>query len=156
LKLEILAYLDASEFAVFHSTPGGLENLPMVLWDVDRYPDYRMFLEVAGKAGVKLILFASCDLEASDLDELSEQIEESDLSREDQREYQRRLRELRAHEGVTCSIELAFDLHSRVFVYELQPDWYEDFISLEEEVMEHVPDVDEDEGSLGGGYYSKN
>ena len=33
LKQEILAYLEHSEFAVFRSAPGGLEGLPMVLWD---------------------------------------------------------------------------------------------------------------------------
>lgn len=156
LKREILVYLESSEFAVFHSSPGGLEGLPLVLWDVERYPDYRMFLDVARRAGVKLILFASSDMEASDLDELNEQIEIADLPRDEQREFRRRLRELRVHEGVTCSIELAFDIHSRVYVYELQPDWYEEFINLEEEVMEHVPDAeDEDDGSLGG-FYSKN
>ena len=156
LKREILAYLDASEFAVFHSSPGGLDSLPMVLWDSERYPDYQMFLEVARKAGVKLIMFASCQLEPSDLDELKDQIEESDLAREQQRECQSRLRELRIHEGVTCSIELAFDLNSRIYVYELQPDWYDDFVNLEEEIMAHVPDDEEDDDTSLGGYYSKN
>ena len=129
LKREILAYLDASEFAVFHSSPGGLDSLPMVLWDSERYPDYRMFLEVARKAGVKIVLFASCELEAADL---------------------------RVHEGVTCSIELAFDFNSRIYIYELQPDWYDDFVNLEEEIMAHVPDSEEDEDGSLGGYYSKN
>ena len=156
LKREILAYLASSEFAVFHSSPGGLDSLPMVLWDVERYPDYQMFLEVARKAGVKLVLFASCEFEAADLDELKDQLEKADLTREQQRECQSRLRGLRVHEGVTCSIELAFDLNARVYVYELQPDWYDDFVNLEEEIMAHVPDAeDEDDGSLGG-YYSKN
>lgn len=156
LKREILAYLDSSEFAVFHSRPGGLDALPMVLWDVERYPDYRMFLEVARKAGVKLVLFAASELEAADLDELKEQIEEADLTREQQREFQSRLRDLRAYEGVTCSIELAFDFNSRFYVYDLQPDWYNDFINLEEEIMAHIPDGEEDDDGSLGGYYSKN
>lgn len=156
LKREILDYLDSSEFAVFHSIPGGLDEMSMVLWDEQRYPDYRMFLDVARKAGVKLILFAASELEASELDGLKEQIEAADLDREEQREYQKRLRALRAHEGVTCSIELAFDLNSRIYVYELQPDWYDEFINLEEEVMEHTPDAGDDDDSSLGGYYSKN
>jgi len=156
LKREILAYLESSEFAVFHSNPGGLDALPLVLWDVERYPDYRMFLETARRAGIKLIVFASCELEASDLDDLKDQIEEADLSREEQRECQSRLRDLRVHEGVTCSIELAFDLHSRMYVYELQPDWYDDFVNLEEEIMAHIPDAEEDDDGSLGGYYSKN
>jgi len=156
LKREILAYLDSSEFAVFHSTPGGLDGLPLVLWDVERFPDYRMFLDVARKAGVKVILFASCDLEASDFEELKEHLEEADLPREDQRDFQKRMRELRAHEGVTCSIELAFDFNSRMYVYELQPDWYDEFINLEEEIMEHIPDGDDDDDASLGGFYSQN
>jgi hypothetical protein len=156
LKREILAYLDSSEFAVFHGSSGGLDALPMVLWDVERYPDYRMFLETARKAGVKLILFASCELEAADLDELKDQIEQADLDRDEKRDCQARLRDLRVHEGVTCSIELAFDFHSRMYVYELQPDWYDEFVNLEEEIMAQVPDDDEDDDGSLGGYYSKN
>jgi len=43
-----------------------------------------------------------------------------------------------------------------MYVYELQPDWYDDFVSLEEEIMAHVPDDDEDDDGSLGGYYSKN
>ena len=156
LKREILAYLASSEFAVFHCSPGGLDALPLVLWDVERYPDYQMFLDAARKAGVKLILFGACELEAADLDELKEGIEESELTREQQRDCLSRLRALRAYEGVTCSIELAFDFNSRVYVYELQPDWYDDFVNLEDEIMAHVPDSEDDDNGSLGGYYSKN
>ena len=49
LKREILGYLEQAEFAVFRSSPGGLEGAPtMVLWDTENYPDYQMFLDVAG------------------------------------------------------------------------------------------------------------
>ena len=51
LKQEILDYLDKSGLAVFHSHPGGLEGLPMVTWDTERYPDYQIFLETACKIG---------------------------------------------------------------------------------------------------------
>ena len=156
LKREILAYLATSEFAVFHSSPGGLDSQPLVFWDVECYPDYRMFLDVARKAGAKLIVFGSSKLEAADLDELKDGIEESELTRAQQRDCLSRLRDLRAYEGVTCSIELAFDLDSRVYVYELQPDWYDDFVNLEDEIMSHVPDADEDDDGSLGGYYSKN
>jgi hypothetical protein len=45
------------------------------------------------------------------------------------------LRELRIFEGVTCSLDLAFDHHSRLYVYEVQPDWYDDFLSVEDEII---------------------
>ncbi len=157
LKREILAYLNASEFAVFHGNAGGLEDLPIVLWDVDRYPDYQMFLETARKAGAKLILFAADEFEAADLDELKDQLEDAAVSRDEEREFQSRLRELRAYEGAACSIELAFDVNSRFYVYELQTDWYNDFIGLEEEIAAHISEneMDDQDESLGG-YYSKN
>jgi hypothetical protein len=157
LKREILDYLDSAGFAVFRSSPGGLEGLPMVLWDSEHYPDYRMFLEVAKQSDIKLVLFAVREFESSDIDELVEQLEECELAREEQREYESRLRDLRIFEGVTCSLELAFDYHSRLYVYEVQPDWYNEFLEIEEEIVARLGgDEDLDEGDSLPGYFSKN
>jgi len=157
LKREILGYLETSGFAVFHSSPGALEGIPAVLWDSEHYPDYQMFLEVASKTGNKLVLFAAREFEASDIDDLLEQLDDCGLSREERREYERRLQKLRAYEGVTCSLELAFDHHSRLYVYDVQPDWYEEFLEVEDEILSQAPGEDEldDTDSLGG-YFSKN
>ncbi len=67
------------------------------------------------------------------------------------------MRELRAYEGVTCSLELAFDHHSRLYVYEVQPDWYEEFLGMGDEITSHLPmpEEEDDDESLGG-FYSKN
>jgi hypothetical protein len=156
LKQEILEYLNATGFAVFHGSPGGLDGLPMVLWDVERHPDYQMFLEVAQKIGVKLILFASREFEAGEVDEIAAQLDECELSREEYREYESRLRDLRVFEGVTCTLELAFDYESRLHVYEVQPDWYEEFLGIEEELMARTSDNDIEEDDTLGGFYSKN
>ena len=157
LKQEILEFLNASGFAVFHSSPGGLDGFPMVLWDSERFPDYQMFLEVARQSGIKLILFAAREFEASDLDDLLAQLDDCELTREEKREYESRLRDLRIFTGVTCSLELAFDYHSRLYVYEVQPDWYEDFQNIEEEIAARAEDGEGpmDDDSLGG-YFSKN
>ena len=65
-----------------------------------------------------------------------------------------RLRELRVHEGVTCSLELAFDYHSRLYVYEMQPDWYDEFLGVEDEIMSLMADhEDMDDDEPLGGYY---
>jgi hypothetical protein len=157
LKREILDYLEAADFAVFHSSPGGLEGLPMVLWDVLKHPDYQMFLDVARKGGAKLVIFAAREFEAAELDELVDQMEDCDLTREEQRDYESRLRELRVHEGVTCTLELAFDYNSRLYVYEVRPDWYEEFLNLEEEISSRFADENgADAGDSLGGYFSKN
>ena len=157
LKQEILLYLENSEFAVFRSSPGGLEGLPLVLWDVERYPDYQMFLDTARKIGAKMILFAARQFEANEIDEAIEELDECDLSREERRDLEARLRELRVHEGVTCALELAFDHHARMYVYEIRPDWYDEFLSIGDEIAVHLPSTEteqEDDGSFG--YFSNN
>lgn len=159
IKHEIQEYLNSKEFAVFWSSPGGLEGNPMVLWDAEKHPDYQMFLEVAHKAGVKLILFGSREFDGEDLDDLVQQLDVCGLTREEHRDYESRLRDLRPHTGKTCSLELAFDHHSRLYVYELQPDWYEEYLGLEEEILERLTDggeMNDDEDPGLGGYYSKN
>ncbi len=157
LKQEILEFLDSAGFAVFYSSPGSLDGFPMVLWDTERHPDYQMFLEVARKSGLKLVMFATREFEASEVDELLLQLGECEVSREEQRDYESRLREMRIFEGVTCSLELAFDLNSRLYVYEVQPDWYEDFINIEDEISARLSDADDvDDSDSLGGYFSKN
>lgn len=158
LKSEILDYLESSEFAIFRSHPGGLEGLPVITWDAERFPDYHMFFETARKAGVKLILFAVRELAQEEVDEAMEELEDSELSREDQRDYENRLRTVRPHIGTTCSLELAFDYNAHLYVYEARPDWYEDFLEVCDELSPFLPV--EDEPSTGhdglGGFYSNN
>lgn len=159
LKSEILQYLEAAGFAVFRSHPGELEGLPLVCWDCERFPDYRMFLETAQKVNARLILFAAREFENSEIEEELEALEDCDLTREDQREYERRLREFRKYEGVTCSLELGFDHNSRVYVYEVRPDWYDEFLELSDEIASNLPSAggDGEEGDPGlGGFYSNN
>ena len=156
LKREILTYLEARDFAVFRSAPGTLDGTQMVLWDSENYPDYQMFLEAATKVGVKLILFATREFTAEDVTDLLEQIDELSLEREKQRDYQSRLRDLRRYEGQTCALELAFNHDSRLYVYEMQPDWYEEYLTVEDEIASNLAEEDLDEGGSLGGYFSKN
>jgi hypothetical protein len=44
-----------------------------------------------------------------------------------------------------------------MYIYELRPDWYEDFLGICDEITTHLPtDDEEDDESLGGFYSSKN
>jgi hypothetical protein len=159
LKGEILDYLEGSDFAVFHSHAGGLDGLPLVTWDTERYPDYRVFLEVARKVGQKLVLFAAREMDEAEVDEVLEELEESDLTREERRELEERLRAARRHVGATCALELAFDYNSHLYVYEARPDWYEDFLDACDEIHAVLPatDDEEEDGTHGlGGFYSNN
>jgi hypothetical protein len=159
LKGEILQYLESSDFAVFHSHAGGLEGLPVITWDTERSPDYRAFLDVAQKAGEKLILFASRELAGDELDEALEELVETEFSRDERRELEARLANAQRHVGSTCSLELAFGHNSHLFVYEARPDWYEDFLDACEEISSVVPFADDSQGPGNeglGGFYSNN
>jgi hypothetical protein len=156
LKREILDYLETAGFAVFHSSPGTLDSTPTVLWDTEHYPDYRMFLDVAAKTGARLVMLASREFDSSDIDDLGAQLDECELERDERRDYESRLRSMRGFAGVTCSLELAFDLESRLYVYEVQPDWYEDFLGIEDEIAARLADEDFDSNDSLGGYFSKN
>ena len=157
LKREILEYLDSAGFAIFHGSTGDLEGLPTVLWDSQRHPDYQMFLDVARKAGAVMVVFASREFEIDEVDELLAQLDDCGLTREEQRDYESRLRELRVFGGVTCSIELGFDHGMRLYVYQVQPDWYEEYLRIEDEIAARiVEDEDLDDGDSLGGYFSKN
>ncbi|MEP6715037.1 MAG: hypothetical protein ABJC09_05660 [Terriglobia bacterium] len=159
LKGEILDYLGASEFALFHGHSGGLDGMSVISWDSERFPDYRMFLDTARKAGQKLIVFASRQLEEEEVDEAMEELEDAETTREEQREFETRIREARRHVGSTCALELAFDHSSHLYVYELQPDWYEEFLETCEELAAMIPTGDSVEGDSHdglGGFYSNN
>ncbi len=161
LKREILDYLGASQFGVFRSMPGALDALPVIAWDVETFPDYRMFLEAAQKAGQKLVLLSAQEFSDEELEEALEELENAHLTRDDKREYEKTIRGARRHTGATCSIELAFDYNSHLYLYELRTDWYEEFMEAVEELSTFLPDgTDEFSGDehdgLGGGFYSNN
>ncbi len=157
LKSEILDYLDGSDFAVFRSHAGGLDGMSVIMWDTDAWPDYRAFLDTAKKTGEKLVLFASRELDEEEVDEARETLDGMDLTREERREMEGRLATARRHIGDTCSLELAFGHGANQYVYELRPDWYDDFIDLCEEIDAVFPEDGGDAGNDGlGGYYSNN
>lgn len=159
LKNEILDYLGASEFGVFRSAPGGLEGIPVVAWDTDAFPDYRMFLEAARKAGQKLIVFSSRELEEEEILEELDGLEGIEAEHEDKRDFEKRLRSAHRHVGEVCILELAFDYNSHLYVYEVRPDWYDEFLETCEEISTLFVGSGEDEeepnDSLGG-FYSNN
>jgi len=156
VKREILEYLESSQFAVFRSHPGSLDGLPMVTWDIERYPDYQMFLETARKIGCKMIIFASRDFDEAEIEEAIEQLDECEMGTEERLDIERRLRGMRGYEGVTCSLELGFDHQARMYVYDLRPDWYDEFLAVCEEITCHLPAEEEDDDGAIGGIYSNN
>jgi hypothetical protein len=157
LRTEMLAYLRSSGIPVFHAAHRGLDPLNQVHWDVENQPDYRAFLSVAKQAGAKLILFFHHALSTAQIDMALEELEETDLSREEKRNYEKRLRSIRDYEGFTASIELSFSLESTFYVFELETEWYTSLTDILAEIDALGEDEDEetDDDSLGG-YFSNN
>ena len=104
-----------------------------------------------------MILFASRSFEEIEVEEALEGIEEAAITREEQRELERRIRSVRRHAGEVCSLELAFGYNSHLYVYEVRPDWYEEFLETCDEITTILPvgDGGDPEDGLGG-FYSNN
>jgi hypothetical protein len=154
LKNEVLIYMEAEGFVVFHGYSRLADADSFVAWDTDRLPEYRSFLGAAKKAGVKMIVYHFREFSPTHLEDAEERLEDAEFSVEERRNIDRRLRELHNYEGFTCALELSFDYEGRVYLFNLRAEWYDDYLNLVEELDAALPDEDEDEDM--GGYYSQN
>lgn len=156
LKAEIETYLKTNGFVVFHGFARGIVERPEVDWDSKRYPDFRDFLSVATQLGIRLIVFHHREFTASVVDNALEELEDASYEFDDQRDVERRLRELRVYDGFTCALELSFEFEGVAYIYDLRTEWYTELNQILDE-FDMFPDdgEDEDENPLSG-YYSKN
>jgi hypothetical protein len=155
LRVDLEAYLEKSGFAVFYGYHRMADTLNQVEWDSELRPDYREFLRAAEKAGAKLIVFHHHAFSLDQIDDALDELEDSDLPREDKRSFERRLRELRAYEGFTCSVELSFSVDSLIYIYEKHTEWYSALNEILAELDAITEEEEEDDDTLGG-YFSKN
>jgi hypothetical protein len=156
LRTEIQEYLEGEGFSIFHGFSRMMQSQSLVLWDSERHPDYKLFIQTAKTAGAKIMILNQREFSADIIDDALEQLEVSDLPVEDQRTIERRLKEMRVYEGFTCSLELSYDYQGRIFLFDLQTDWYEDFSTLLEDLEFFETDDEEDDDSPMSGYFSKN
>ncbi len=157
LKNQIQEHLEEGGFAVFHGYSRVMDSQPLVFWDSERYPDYKLFVSSAKASGAKLMILNQREFSEDIIDDAVEQLAVSELPVEDKRSIERRLTELRAYVGFTCSLELSFDHQSRVYVFDVRTEWYEELSNLLEDLEFLNPDDDDEpnEGTIGG-YFSKN
>ena len=158
LKSEIEEHLGAEGLAIFHGYSRLTDSIPLVLWDSEKYPDYKLFVKTALASGAKMLILNQRHLNSDTLDDALEQLAVSDLPTDEQRTFERRLKELRAYEGFTCSLELSFDYQARVYMFDVQTEWYEELNNLLEDLEFLDSDDDEDEADEPpiGNYFSKN
>ena len=155
LKTEIEHYLEESGMSVFYGHTRSLDSLPVVYWDCVRHPDYKQFVQAARSAGVKLIVFHEHEFSSHQIDDALEQLTACDLPREEQLDFEHRLKSIRAYDGSVCSIELSFDQEARVYLFDLRTEWYEELLDIVDEIQALTSEPDEDETPLGG-YFSRN
>lgn len=157
LRTEIQAYLDDSGVAVFHGYHNSAESVPQMAWDIERHPDFREFLSAGQKAGVKLFVFHHESFSLDRVDDALEQLEETDLTREEKRSYEARLRQLQAFDGFTCSVELSFTVDGREYLFEAHTEWYEALNDIVNELDAAFQEEDEGDGDGSiGRFFSKN
>lgn len=156
LSEEIQQYLEAEHFVVFRSMTRALESPETVWWDSERHPDFRQFLDVALKLGLRLISFHHREFSAIHREDAIERLEEADLPRDAKRALERRINELQIYEGFTCALELSFDFEGRLYVFELETEWYEEWHEAMDEIEDAMPDDEGEEPNHYGGYFSNN
>ena len=156
LRKDVQDYLDTSEMPVIFGQRHSYDALNEVTWDTERHPDFREFVAAGRKAGAKLIVFSQRSFTLDLIDEALDQLEDSQLSREEKRGFEIRLKRLQAYEGFTSSLELSFSVDGQLYIFEQHTEWYESMNQILDE-LEGVSAVQEsDENDSLGGYFSRN
>lgn len=155
LRTDIQAYLDEAGIPIFYGYHQMSDTLNQVVWDTELRPDFRQFVTTAQKAGAKLFVFHHQAFTLDQIDEALDQLEETDFTRDEKRSFETRLRQLRAYEGFTCSVELSFSLDRLIYVYQVHTEWYDALAEILAELDVATEEEEEDDGQLGG-YFSNN
>ena len=119
-------------------------------------PDYRMFLEVATKPARSSSSSPPANSMKTRSKRPSRNSKTADLTATNNA-IGTAHRARRSHIGSACSLEIAFDYNSHLYVYEARPDWYEDFLEACDEITLLPVTDDRELGADGlGGFYSNN
>ncbi len=157
-KADILAKLDSMGFVTFHGFRRNPEPQAVAYWDARKADDYEGYLDTARNCGVKMVVFHSTQFRTAMVEDALDRLEECDMPRDEHRAVERRLRALSSYNGFTCALELTYDFQGCAYVYELQAEWYSEFLHTLDELDDYLPD-DEDEGGGDepmGGFLSRN
>jgi hypothetical protein len=162
LTTQIGSAIEASGMVTFHGVSRIGDDDHLILWDTDRVPDFREFLLCAGRLGAKVIVYHERKFIAEPIDDLREELQESDLTPPERREFERRLKALRDYVGFTAGIELSFDYNDSVYLYEVRSDFMNELLGIMSELDNgYLDDAGEDDDDSGGtprpsGFFSRN
>ena len=129
---EMVAAAERQGLLVF---PGYIsEDLPAVWWqgDPDAWPD---FLGIAKAEGARTLFAGRAVLEAEDLQELAEWVEEKEGSGHSNGD-RARLKTLERYIGLTGEVRLGWIKDGVAFLLQQQTEWYTEFLDLMDDVEE--------------------
>lgn len=155
LKKEIEEHLENEQFVIFHGEPhllNGSEHA--VYWQTERYPDYKQFLNTARALGIKLILLQSKEFTAAELQSVHDELDGAEVARDERREMESQLDDMRLYVGLTCSLEVSYAHEGNWYVFWRETDWYDEFNQIAEMIDLSEPPFEEDNSM--GGFYSNN
>ncbi len=157
-RVDVETYLQEKGIPVFFGYDQMTESMIHVSWDTDKHPDFRDFVGTAASAGVKLMVFHSESFSESSIDEALDQLEVCDFSREEKKNYEKRLKALQGYEGFTSLISLSYTLDGRVYQFELHSDWHDTLEDIWMELDAASSDLADEEHGEGpvSGYFSNN
>jgi len=145
LKEEIREYLKSRDFLVFHGYSRLADPIPLVHWDTEHYPDFKLYLEIPKQLDVKLIAFHHRELSPEFIDDTLDDLEGIELPADEFRRLEKHLHDLRAHEGSTCLVELSFTHEGNIYIYGQRADWYEEFLEVADEIEDYLSTEEEEE-----------
>jgi hypothetical protein len=157
LRGDIIEHLEGQGFLVFEGFCRNPEARPVAYWDTGRRPEFQRFLDTARQAGVKIVVFNHLEFASGMAEDALDRLEQCEMPSDDRRAIERKLREILPYHGFTCSIELSYDCENRTYIYEVQADWYSDFLHTLDQIESLSPEGEEpeDDESMGG-YFSRN
>ncbi len=158
MRADVEAYLLQKGIPVFFGYDQMSDGLIHATWDTERHPDFREFVGTAASAGAKLMVFHIESLSESSIDEALEQLELCDFTRDEKRNYEKRIKSLQGYEGFTSLISLSFSVDNRIYKFEVHSDWHDTLEDILMELDAASGDYSEDESDDGpvGGYFSNN
>jgi hypothetical protein len=158
LKNELPPYLESRGIVTFHGESRLEEDGGTIMWDVERRPDFREFVECSQRLGIKVIVVHTREFEQQNIDDVSEELADCEMPAPERRDLERRLKKLQPYTGFTSQIEISFDYEGKVYMYEARSEFMNELLVIVNDIDLWMPaQVEgEEEDPLAGGFYSRN
>ncbi len=119
------------------------EDLPTVWWQGDR-DDWIGFLMIAKAEGARTIFLGRAVLEAEDLQDLAEWLEEK-AGPGSTNGDRARIKELERYIGSTGEVRLGYIKDGIAFLLQHRAEWYDEFLEIMAEAQEEMDDLEPSE-----------